>query len=197
MAPWRLASNARSRISAAHAAVRTARQSLPLRRMRREQRAAHCPTRASRGGHIQRRQRIRTCTPAIRPESSGSTARARRIRLARKHARRPAFHQAARNFLPHALGHQRVGFAIGDHLAHQLQGLRRHRKSKRAAKRATRRMRTGSSANAGPTWRSTPALRSATPLYGSISVPSASFAMALMVRSRRARSCSSVTSGAA
>jgi tRNA nucleotidyltransferase/poly(A) polymerase len=71
------------------------------------------------------------------------------------------------------------------------------RKPKRAAKRATRRMRTGSSWKASLTWRSTPSRRSRSPPNGSMSLPSASLAMALMVRSRRARSCSSVTSGAA
>jgi hypothetical protein len=37
------------------------------------------------------------------------------------------FHQAARQFLPDALGHQGIDFAGGDHLAHQRQGFRRHR----------------------------------------------------------------------
>ena len=67
----------------------------------------------------------------------------------------------------------------------------------RAAKRANRRMRTGSSANAPDTWRRTPACRSRWPWKGSISVPSSACAMALTVRSRRARSCSSVTPGSA
>ncbi len=68
--------------------------------------------------------------------------------------------------------------------------------AKRAAKRAMRRMRTGSSLNAGDTWRSTracddpPARRRDRPA----SHPAAC-AMALMVRSRRSRSSSSVMSG--
>ncbi|MNS99773.1 hypothetical protein D3C72_1341850 [compost metagenome] len=81
--------------------------------------------------------------------------------------------------------------------------------SKRAAKRATRRMRTGSSRKASVTWRSTLSRRSRWPWKGSARVSgrasklpsaptcSAGSAMALTVRSRRARSCSSVTSGAA
>jgi hypothetical protein len=68
---------------------------------------------------------------------------------------------------------------------------------KRAAKRATRRMRTGSSAKAGDTWRRTRAAISARPPCGSMMVPASSLAMALMVRSRRTRSSSSVTPGAA
>ena len=46
-------------------------------------------------------------------------------------------------------------------------------KPKRAAKRATRSTRSGSSANAGETWRSTPAARSRAPPWGSTSAPSA------------------------
>ena len=67
------------------------------------------------------------------------------------------FHQAARQLLPDALGHQRIDFAGVDHRAHQRQRsrARRVKSAKRAAKRATRRMRTGSSAKAGDTWRST------------------------------------------
>ena len=70
-------------------------------------------------------------------------------------------------------------------------------KPKRAAKRATRSTRSGSSAKAGDTWRSTPARRSAAPPKGSISAPFSSRAIALIVRSRRSRSSSSVTSGEA
>ena len=66
---------------------------------------------------------------------------------------------------------------------------------KRAAKRASRRMRTGSSTKDGLTCRSTPASRSRLPPCGSTSCPSSPTAIALIVRSRRARSCSSVTSG--
>ncbi|CFW43990.1 Uncharacterised protein [Bordetella pertussis] len=65
---------------------------------------------------------------------------------------------------------------------------------KRAAKRPRRRMRTGSSAKASPTWRSTRARTSATPSSGSTSSPCGVRAIALTVRSRRCRSCSSVTS---
>ena len=60
-----------------------------------------------------------------------------------------------------------------------------------------RRIRTGSSAKASDTWRNRRACRSCRPLCGSTMLPSSAWAMALMVRSRRTRSCSSVTSGAA
>ena len=50
---------------------------------------------------------------------------------------------------------------------------------------------------AGPTCRSSPAFRSAAPPWGSMRLPSSPRAIALIVRSRRARSCSRVTSGAA
>jgi hypothetical protein len=42
-----------------------------------------------------------------------------------EHARRLFLHQAARHFLPHTFGHQRVHLAFGHHLAHQRQRLRR------------------------------------------------------------------------
>src|SRR5438445_740794 len=71
------------------------------------------------------------------------------------------------------------------------------RRPQALAKSATRRIRTGSSAKARLTWRSTPSFKSRRPPNGSISVPSSAFAMALIVRSRRFRSSSSVTSGAA
>ncbi len=41
-----------------------------------------------------------------------------------EHARRLRFHQAARDFLPHPLGHQRVDFAVVDHPPHQRAGFR-------------------------------------------------------------------------
>ena len=69
--------------------------------------------------------------------------------------------------------------------------------AKRAAKRATRKMRTGSSTNAGETWRNILDFISAWPLKGSINLSSSDKAMALMVRSRRIKSSSSVTSAAA
>ena len=68
---------------------------------------------------------------------------------------------------------------------------------KRAARRARRNRRTGSSTKAGDTCRKTRACRSRWPPCGSINVPSSAWAMALMVRSRRDRSSSSVTPGAA
>ena len=40
-----------------------------------------------------------------------------------EHPRRLVLHQAARELLPDALGHQRIDFAVGDHLAHQRFGL--------------------------------------------------------------------------
>ena len=36
-----------------------------------------------------------------------------------EHARGLRFHQAARQLLPHAFGHQVVGFTVGHHLLHQ------------------------------------------------------------------------------
>ena len=66
-----------------------------------------------------------------------------------------------------------------------------------AAKRARRRIRTGSSAKAGLTCRKMRALRSLWPPQGSMSTPSEDRAMALMVKSRRLRSSSSETSGLA
>ena len=68
---------------------------------------------------------------------------------------------------------------------------------KRAAKRASRRIRTGSSEKAGPTCRKTRLAKSRCPPNGSIKRPSAAWAIALMVRSRRSRSSSRLTSGAA
>ena len=68
---------------------------------------------------------------------------------------------------------------------------------KRAAKRASRKMRTGSSEKAGPTWRNTRSAKSRCPPNGSIKRPSTACAIALIVRSRRARSSSKLTSGAA
>ena len=69
--------------------------------------------------------------------------------------------------------------------------------AKRAMKRPARRIRSGSSAKAGPMWRSTHVARSAAPPQGSTSWPSAPRAMALMVKSRRCRSSSRVTDGSA
>jgi hypothetical protein len=43
-----------------------------------------------------------------------------------EHARGRRLHQPARQLLPDALGHQVVGFAVLDHLAHQLQGFGCH-----------------------------------------------------------------------
>ena len=43
-----------------------------------------------------------------------------------KEARGMGLHQRARKLLPHALGHQRIDFAAAHHVAHQIQGLRRH-----------------------------------------------------------------------
>ncbi len=55
-----------------------------------------------------------------------------------EHARGPAFHQAARELLPDALGHQRVDLAGRDHLAHQRQRSRARRRSRRSAPRSAR-----------------------------------------------------------
>ena len=95
--------------------------------------------------------------------------------------------------LPDALGHQRIHLAGLDHGARINAIVSAPRRiAKRAAKRASRRMRTGSSAKAGETWRSK-ACRSRCPPCGSTSAPSASRAIALIVRSRR-EVVSSVTS---
>ena len=42
-----------------------------------------------------------------------------------QHARRLVCHQAASHFLPHPLGHQRISFAVLNHILHELHGLRR------------------------------------------------------------------------
>ncbi len=73
--------------------------------------------------------------------------------------------------------------------------IRKSRSDSRAANFATRRMRTGSSPKASETWRSVRFSMSAIPPWGSIKLPSSSFAIALMVRSRRDRSSSIETSG--
>ena len=69
--------------------------------------------------------------------------------------------------------------------------------AKRAAKRATRSTRTGSSTNAGDTWRSQRSLQIALAVerIDELRRSVGSLAIALIVRSRRSRSCSSVTSG--
>ena len=43
-----------------------------------------------------------------------------------EHAGRFGLHQSARDFLPNALGHQRIYFTIGHHGFHELHGFRRH-----------------------------------------------------------------------
>ena len=69
--------------------------------------------------------------------------------------------------------------------------------AKRAMKRAARSTRSGSSTKASPTWRSVRDWMSRTPPNGSTRLPSASRAIALMVKSRRRRSSSRVTDGSA
>ena len=54
----------------------------------------------------------------------------------RQHARRPRFHQSFRHFLPHALGHQGIDFAVLHHPAHQFHGGRCHRKSMKTGGKA-------------------------------------------------------------
>jgi len=106
-------------------------------------------------------------------------------------------HEPARELLPDALGGQQreLAAAASERIIASVSGATV--KPKRAAKRATRSTRSGSSAKAGDTWRSTPAARSVAPPNGSISAPSSERAIALIVRSRRARSSSRVTSGEA
>ena len=116
----------------------------------------------------------------------------------REHARGRLLHQPARELLPHALGHERVGLAARDHRAHERQRLRRDREAEargeaRHAQDAHRVLGErlahvaqdpGLAGRAAPPW-------------GSTSAPSSPRAIALIVRSRRRRSSSSVTSGAA
>ena len=116
-----------------------------------------------------------------------------------EHARRARLHQAARELLPDALGHQRVDLAVLDHLRASARASRRRPRSRRSARRSA------PGAGCAPGLRRRPATRGAAPAprrsrwppNGSISAPVSSRAIALIVRSRRARSCSSVTSGAA
>ena len=53
-----------------------------------------------------------------------------------EHARRLVRHQPPCQLLPHALGHQMVGLAVGHHLAHQLHRLCRYRKIGKARRKA-------------------------------------------------------------
>ena len=91
-------------------------------------------------------------------------------------------------------------FAGRGHRAHQLHRLRRDLKpsdAKRAMKRAARSTRNGSSANAGADVAQHARFEVARAAERIDQRPSSSWAMALMVKSRRARSCSSVTVGSA
>ena len=90
--------------------------------------------------------------------SPGGRAGARRISCSTSNMREGCrFHEPAGKLLPHALGTSASAspFSAILRMSSSVSGAMAN--AKRAAKRATRRMRTGSSANAGLTWRSTPA----------------------------------------
>ena len=117
---------------------------------------------------------------------------ARRSRAARSNMRDGrGFHQAARQFLPDALGHQRVDLAVVDHLAHQRQRLAARREvgeargETRHAQDAHRVLGEGRATH-GAARR--PAGRAGR-RRGRSALPSPRPAMALIVRSRRDRSC--------
>ena len=106
----------------------------------------------------------------------------------REHARRALLHQAARELLPDALGHERVGLARLDHARASAPASRAPPRS-RSAPRSARR------AGCAPDPRRTPRSRGAgcpprgraAPPWGSMSAPSSPRAIALMVRSRRSQ----------
>ena len=75
--------------------------------------------------------------------------------------------------------------------------MRKPKWAKRAINRAPRNTRNGSSLNAADTCRIMRSSKSRWPWWGSIICPCSSCAMALIVKSRRAKSCSSVTDGSA
>ena len=96
-----------------------------LRLQRAHQRGkTHIQRRRCRG--IQRRQRFTGQAVVIQRIKLRQHAR-QRATVAQncKHRRRCFFHQTLRQFLPHPLGHQRVGFAVLHHLHHQRLRFRR------------------------------------------------------------------------
>ena len=116
-----------------------------------------------------------------------------------EHARRPRLHQAAGELLPDALGHQRIDIAVVDHPSRQRERLvgdlevgeaRREARQAQDAHRILGERRRDVAQHAARPGR-------AGRRRGRSRGPSSSCAIALIVRSRRDRSCSSVTSGAA
>ena len=108
-----------------------------------------------------------------RDRSPAARARARRTRAAPRTCARARLHEPARELLPYALRHQRVGLAVLRHLAHQLHRLRRDREARSAPRSAPRAgCAPGPRRRRGLTWRSTPASRSRAPLNGSMMRPS-------------------------
>ena len=74
---------------------------------------------------------------APQPVHFGQQVRQRAASAQRiKHARGLALHQAARQFLPDALGHQPIDFAVCHHLAHHGQGFGRDGKVGKARRKA-------------------------------------------------------------
>jgi hypothetical protein len=67
---------------------------------------------------------LRHAPQAIAPRAAARQRAAGAQHL--EHARRLVLHQPAREFLPHAFGHQRIDLAVGHHVAHQRQRFGRH-----------------------------------------------------------------------
>ena len=120
-----------------------------------------------------------------------------------EHARRLRLHQSARHFLPHALGHERIDFAVRDHLLHQRARFRRDgeiREARGKAREAQNAHRVFDKRIADMAeqlaLRDRRGRRTDRSPARSVRRPGVtSRAIALIVRSRRARSSSSVTSG--
>ena len=129
------------------------------------------------------------------PRAAGGPGR--HSRAAPRPSATAGLHQAAGELLPDPLGTSASTSPSVTiwRISARFQG---HAKVRQSGRRSGQRcrMRTGSSANAGLTWRKPPSARDrAAAVKVSQRVPSASRAMALMVRSRRARSSSRVTAG--
>ena len=111
-----------------HTQARAQQLDRRLFRMHRDQPKARGEFKPARGAGIQRSQPACAGNTGKRPGEFRQHDR-RRAAFGQhaKHARRLAFHQPAREFLPHALGNQRGGFAVHHHVTHQLQGHGRDR----------------------------------------------------------------------
>ena len=129
--------------------TQTPAQGFALGRQPAHQRIARRQRQAQRGGPVHVRAHGRRL-PQFRHHPRQRAGLVQHV----QHARRLDGHEAARQFLPHALGHQRVGLAGLDHAAAQRQRLGRDAEIGEARREAaSRRMRTGSSSKASPTWR--------------------------------------------